>query len=217
MLLKEDYFNDLKLTDEDITYSDGNDISNYTPYEQIYDNAADFHDAMVTEYTHSITISVRMENYDSSAQHAKVNETTHLVKKLQYIFDMYGSTYSKPVLYDACNGAGNRKKSNFIEFRGYNDELIKYIETVTLLGMGWQTYYLMFYINLPKVRTYIAACRFISNIMKCIWRNEKDKIVFNAFSVEYNRPSPWTIEELFISRSTYQEHIFKNTKLQRTE
>ena len=52
MLLKEDYFKDLELTDEDIASSDSDAIDYVTP--------ADYYNDMTSRYTHCLILATPM-------------------------------------------------------------------------------------------------------------------------------------------------------------
>ena len=97
MLLNEDYFDDLKLTDDDIQTSDNtntalSDNSYYSP-EQMY---AD----LQSKYSTCICVEhfFRTQNFDEPPG---IHGIPQLIKKLQYVFDAYGIDYSEPMLM--CN------------------------------------------------------------------------------------------------------------------
>lgn len=44
--------------------------------------------------------------------------------------------------------------------------------------------YMVMFFNLPKIKSYIAACRFISNIMRCLWINKNYNESFRRFFIQ---------------------------------
>ena len=58
MLLKEDYFKDLDLTDEDVR----NSVGDFNTDDIDYTTPAEYYDAMASRYTHSIIFSVDGNN-----------------------------------------------------------------------------------------------------------------------------------------------------------
>ena len=97
MILNENYFDDLKLTDDDIQTSDNIytalSDNEYSSPEQMY---AD----MQSKYSTCICVEhlFRTQNFDEPPG---IHGIPQLIKKLQYVFDAYGIDYSEPVLM--CN------------------------------------------------------------------------------------------------------------------
>ena len=60
MLLKEDYFKDLDLTDDDIASSDSD--AGFNSDDIYYDTPAEYYNAMTSRYTHSIIFSIDSDN-----------------------------------------------------------------------------------------------------------------------------------------------------------
>ena len=44
--------------------------------------------------------------------------------------------------------------------------------------------FMVMFFNLPKTNSYIAACKFVSNIMRCFWNNEKYNESFRRFYIQ---------------------------------
>ena len=58
MLLKEDYFKDLELTDEDVR----NSVGDFNTDNNDYTTPAEYYDAMASRYTHCIIFEVDSDN-----------------------------------------------------------------------------------------------------------------------------------------------------------
>ena len=89
MILNEDYFDDLKLTDEDIESSEANASSSYNKY----DNPEQMFIDMKSKYAHCIEIPL-MHDYQWTWN------IQLILKRLFYIFDAYGMEYSEPTLQE---------------------------------------------------------------------------------------------------------------------
>ena len=89
MRLNEDYFDELKLTDEDIESSDSIAISNNGEY----DNPEQMFMDMKSKYAHCIEMPLRQK-------HQWKWNLSLIQKRLFYIFDAYSIEYSEPVLQE---------------------------------------------------------------------------------------------------------------------
>ena len=58
MLLKEDYFKDLEITDEDVR----NSVGDFNTDDIDYTTPAEYYNAMTSRYTHSIIFNVNSNN-----------------------------------------------------------------------------------------------------------------------------------------------------------
>ena len=119
MILKEDYFKDIEITDDDIESSD----DNYSTDTDDYANPKEYYNAMSSKYSHYMTLCVETDNIltDSNLWNNKI---PHMLKKLFYLFDAYGMEYSKPVVseedYFVENIIKNKFKGcKFFDFHGY--------------------------------------------------------------------------------------------------
>ena len=89
MILNENYFDDLKLTDEDIESSEINASSSYNKY----DNPEQMFIDMKSKYAHCIEIPLK-QKYQWKW------DLTLILKNLFYVFDVYSIEYSEPVLQE---------------------------------------------------------------------------------------------------------------------
>ena len=102
------------------------------------------------------------------------SKVPYILKKIRYVFDLYDVEYSEPVIQEIEDKNDCRVMCKYIlNFRGY-----KYLSTYKTLEEAVDGYndpenyiYIAIHFNLPKVRSYISACKFISNITKSIWKN----------------------------------------------
>ena len=86
MILNENYFDDLNLTDDDIESSDSTAGDEYNSPEEWFMD-------MKSKYTHCIEIPL-------TRQHQWEWDLRLILKRLFYIFDAYGIEYSEPVLQE---------------------------------------------------------------------------------------------------------------------
>ena len=173
MRLNEDYFDDLKLTDDDIESSDGIANDNYHSPEEWYID-------MKSKYSHCLVISV-CELTEPDTLSVKV---PNVFKKLKYMFDMYGIEHSEPVFQDeddyyhyaVDNILGKYRKSYFLDYHGF-----KMITQEDL--KNYEYMFIFIYFNLPNAHSYTTACNFIRNITKCIWSNNGYNNYFIQFYI----------------------------------
>ena len=65
MILKEDYFKDLELTDEDIASSDSDAVFNSD--DIYYDTPTEYYNAMISKYTHYLIFTTPVSNFPLDA------------------------------------------------------------------------------------------------------------------------------------------------------
>ena len=82
MRLNEDYFDDLKLTDDDIITHDDDIVGNE------YNSPEEWYIDMQSKYSHCLGFDVKIKDKHS------VDRISHIIKRLQYIFNVYGIEYS---------------------------------------------------------------------------------------------------------------------------
>ena len=59
--------------------------------------------------------------------------------------------------------------------------------------------FMVMFFNLPEINSYIASCRFVSNIMRCFWSNKNYNESFRRFYIQgFNS-----------SRTTYTNNVIE--------
>lgn len=160
MILNEDYFDELKLTDDDISAQDySSTVIDATPEEWFR--------VMKSKYSHYILI--RIEHHTINENEVWENRIPHSLRNLQYMFDVYGIDYSLPTVQDfpLSKIIDNYRKCVFIDFHNY--------KLITMPDSDWKNniLYIVMYFNLPKVRSYKEACQFVGNMVSCILNNKE--------------------------------------------
>lgn len=61
MILNEDYFKDLEITDDDIASSDSDAVFNSDDID--YDTPADYYNAMTSKYTHCLIFTTPVSDF----------------------------------------------------------------------------------------------------------------------------------------------------------
>ena len=130
-------------------------------------------DELSSQYTHSIILYLKHDNVltDDLLWTSKI---PYILKKIRYVFDIYDVEYSEPVIQEIEDKDDCKAMCKYIlNFRGY-----KYLSAYKTLEESIDEYngpgnymYIAIHFNLPKVHSYISACKFISNITKSIWKN----------------------------------------------
>ena len=177
MILNENYFDDLKLTDDDIESPDGIAISNNNEYATPEEWFMD----IKSRYIHCIDIPLKRD------VHWKVNPKL-IIKRLFYVFDVYGIEYSEPTLQELINVENNLdngySQCNFINYNGYKFISSRH-KTIEDVDNSSITISVVIFFNLPKDYSYKATCTFISSIIKCLLNDKIRDLHFKDFNV-YN-------------------------------
>ena len=144
MILKEDYFNDLDLTDDDIESSD----DNYNTDD--YANPKEYYNAMSSKYSHYIVLGIKTDNVLTDSV-LWTNKIPRMLKRLFYLFDSYGIEYSKPVVTEQDYYVSHLIKTKledckFFDFHGY--KLLTTYDTLEVESFRELSVLLFF--NLPK-------------------------------------------------------------------
>ena len=178
MILNEDYFDDIEITDDDVNSENNFSDNSHINPEQLFNQ-------MTSTYSHCLTIKIEKHDIIRDDEIWN-NQIPHLVKKLQYIFNTYGVEYSEPLLQVQTITYLNYKNCTAIDIHGYTlISKYKTIEEVINIDdmISRRAIFLVIYFNLPNVRTFIAGCKFVSNIMKCLWNNSSHEY-FTAFFIK---------------------------------
>ena len=178
MLISEDYFNNIEITD---------DVVSSTEQSNDSENPELLFDSMLSNYTHCISIQVSSSTFIFHQKEKKLWQKIipQTIKRLNMLLDTYGIEHSEPLFIDdnvariMGSEASNYKIIDHNHFKiaiSSNDELTKEHLTDSLS--------LTIYINLPKLSTYKQAYKFIYNILRNIWKdnNWKELRTFNLLS-----------------------------------
>lgn len=119
MLLKEDYFKDLDITDDDIASSDSDAVFNSDDID--YVTPTDYYNAMTARYTHCLIFATPVSDFPMRTVNWTV-EISQMYKKISYLFDVYGIEYSRLILVEPIASIRLKNKfnnCNFIDFYDY--------------------------------------------------------------------------------------------------
>lgn len=178
MILNEDYFKDLEITDDDVI-EDDNDVEG--PYNNL--TLKDVH-KLHEQYNHCISIRIVKEN-NSDTTFFQTILIPKLFKRLDDIFDMYGIEHSEYVL----SSTGHKEKvcdtcDTVVKFGNYQlfclesdkDEFINNIYDYFLINV---------YVNYP-VFNYKRAFRFLYTVIN-IYRMDVhiNSISFYPYAKDY--------------------------------
>ena len=162
MLLNEDYFNEIEITDDDITDKDTNYNNEQQPDIETYFNH------MFSDYTHCIGIIIEQPDlYNNKVLWEQYYP--HLIKRLNYVFSTYDIEYSEPIFMEFWD---------VIAFSKYKSQIYKYKYRIfnyhNFKVIGQETVHLddsmkiMIFFNLPKFTSLKQAFRFICSILRNI-------------------------------------------------
>ena len=176
MLLNEDYFDKIEITDDDITSPDTEDTAEYANPEEWF---AD----MKSKYGHFLRI--RIEEKDIiHKDYIWKSKVPHLLRNLQYVLDVYDIDYSQPTIQDYtimyCDD--NYIACNFIDLHNY--KLISFRKSLADFKRSSDYLYIVMFFNLPKVRSYKEVCQFAGSIIKPIMTNDDYKAFVPIFEIQ---------------------------------
>ena len=99
MLLKENYFDDIEITDDDIKTQDSHIESPESSVTGTYANPQEWFNDMKSKYSYIMVINLQKHEIMSQTE---IWETKlpSMIKRLNYIFNAYGVEYSEPVIQD---------------------------------------------------------------------------------------------------------------------
>ena len=148
MILKEDYFNDLDLTDDDIKSSD----SIVASHNNEYANEKEYYNDMLSKYSHYITLCIDADHIITDSV-LWTDKIPHVLKKLFYLFDSYGMEYSTPVVlqsdYFVKKYIKNKFKGcKFFDFYGY--KLITHYDIIKDIEENRDVLSVILFFNPPK-------------------------------------------------------------------
>ena len=181
MILNGDFFDDLKLTDDDIKSSDDN---NYNSFE--YANLKEYYNDMSSKYSHYIALGIKTNKHILTDSNLWNNKIPCMLKKLFYLFDSYGIEYSKPVVSEEDYHISYLIKTKledckFFDFHGY--KLITYYDIIKDIEENRDALSVLLFFNLPKLHSYTTACKFVGNMMRTLWRNEDHNTIVLSIDI----------------------------------
>ena len=94
MILNENYFDDIEITDDDIKSSDS--IAASHNYE--YATPEKYYNTMSSKYSHYMYLGIKTDEHILTDSDLWTNKIPCMLKRLFYLFDLYGIEYSTPVV-----------------------------------------------------------------------------------------------------------------------
>lgn len=172
MLINEDYFKDIEISDNDIYDSENTVTDNEYDPESLFNY-------LTSRYSHCMTICVRTVGEQDIYKVEKLWENlSQLFKRLNYLLNLYGIEYSEPIFLDKkrlrmCYK--NYNKFKIFDFKGFKVITIQSHLTIGTLN----TIYPTIYFNLPEFNTLKNAYKFIVNLTKIIWYDNFHKTIIS--------------------------------------
>ena len=125
MRLNEDYFKDIEITDDIISSDDNYMLPNTDDYD--YANGKEYYNAMSSKYSHYMFLGTLT---DSELWTDKV---PHMLKRLFYLFDLYGIEYSTPVVTEPAYRVHDLIDDKFEDCKFFDFDEYKVITTYDTL------------------------------------------------------------------------------------
>ena len=147
MILNEDYFKDIEITDDIISSDDNYILPNHNTDN--YANGKEYYNAMSAKYSHYIVLGIKTDEHILTDSDLWTNKIPCMLKKLFYLFDVYGIEYSIPVVTEPDYHVNYIFKTKFkgcklFDFHGY-----KSFTTYDTLE-GFNKLSILLFFNLPK-------------------------------------------------------------------
>ena len=182
MILNEDYFNNLELTDNDFSDTDEHIINDNS------DNPEKWFQDIKSRYTYSMIFFIKKRDIPSESKTWE-KEIPNTFKYIYDIFDLYGAEYTKPILQTIDDEPKqcfitNYESYDFIDFYSYKLVTLHDSLEKTTINLNIGAYFVMFF-NLPETYTYKTVCKFTGSIKKYLWTwgNKKYKVDINEFYI----------------------------------
>ena len=162
MLLNEDCFKDLEITDEDIINDDsakstGNDTQDPELLKQ----------RLISSYQKCIKV-----HYSGNRNPITVNEffilLHKILKRIHYVLDLYNAEY-ETYLADSTLGSSRFNKMHIYNINGYN-VLSTYSSEEQLKEKGNVSINIIIFVNLPAF-SYKQVYNFCTVLMDILWKN----------------------------------------------
>ena len=199
MLLNENYFDDLKLTDDDIESPD-NDIN----LSGTFNNKDEMYRMIQSVYDQCLLIEIKKKDILLN-DYLWDKQVLHLLKKLKTVFEIYGIEYSEPVLSKVPSVLFDKillsdKKYELKDFHKYYKHLT-YDDSIKKMYEPTQyNIFVLIFFKSPVFSSYTSPGRLVGNIMKCLWHN-------TAVGTEYERFMIWNYDLSADRKKTIKCHM----------
>lgn len=177
MIINEDYFEDLDITEDEIIKDDSEE-----PLAFLYDNPKVLSDYLTSKYKNCLIIYTpkRPNIYNDLILW---NFTLpDLIKRVQYTLDVYNVDYEKQVIIR--DSSDDNADMRLYDFKGYKicssckteKDMYSYSNDFS------HRIYIVIYVNLPDF-SYRQSYNFINSLQKAIWKSNKEIEQLEAFEI----------------------------------
>ena len=128
MILNENYFDDIEITDDDIKSSD----SIVASHNYEYATPEKYYNTMSSKYSHYMVLGI-LSNKILTNSDLWNNKIPRMLKKLFYLFDVYGIEYSKPVVTEPAYRVHDLIDDKFEDCKFFDFDEYKVITTYDTL------------------------------------------------------------------------------------
>ena len=198
MILNEDYFKDLELTDEDILSDDTMPDVEEPKYELTLEEAKE----LPEQYDYCIRIGIQC--WDDDRTFIQTILIPRLFKRLDTIFEMYGIEHSEYVL---CTSYGSMKRCDTVVKLGNYQLFCRECEKDEFINNTYEHFFIYVFVNYPKF-SYKRAFRFLYTMLN-LYKNSK---LINGMSFNLNTTNDYVIELIFEVKNNHIKFYYYNTK-----
>lgn len=182
MLIDGDYFKNIDIMDDDITADDINDdVMEYTDTKSLFTH-------LFSKYTHYMSVTTSMEYPCKNKE--KWDNISHLIRRLNYMFDIYGITHSEPVFVSSKDWKKDLpllKDSDSYEITEFNNyKIISKIDSAKEPYDRNNDIKMIVFIDLPEFMTMRKGYMFICNTIKCVWKSLAEVSYYRSVKIITN-------------------------------
>ena len=185
MLLKEDYFNDLELKDEDII----DDVE-----EPVYDLTVEEFHKLPEQYNYLIRFRIEIVDDDRDTTFIQTSLIPRIFKRLDTIFESYGIEDYKYVLASMYDVKISETVVKFGNYQLFCEEDKKY----KFINGKYEYFFIHVFVNYPEF-TYKRAFRFLYTMLN-LYKNSK---LISWMSFDLNTTYDYAIRLNFVDKNNH--------------
>ena len=206
MILNEDYFKDLEITDEDITVNDNID---FIDIDSIYRTAE-------SEYEQTIQLRFKEKDIDRYIHEHGDSVFTNMSRRITMLFDLYDIKHSQVYLTSGVSGCKNSSSITYAQHDGY----IRIVnDGYNQNELSYNTHIIVIYITRPVFSNIKRMFNFTQTLINILFLHDRPSI-FGQISI-MNGIVPFTEYDVFMHYRNLQlswnaaawfDSVIKNTK-----
>lgn len=176
MLLKEDFFKDIEITDDNIHTDKDGITSEFSP--------ADYFDSLYSKYGHTLWLT--MDNFIKDDQH--IVKFNNIKNKLEYFLNIMNIEHSDIFIVESGSiyNKSNLNCYDYGNFKFFTEDPERIISTNGKLKYcyAYMTLYIVTYVNFP-IYSFKRAYETIYWLMNMMWKKDYERRIIEKISITY--------------------------------